>query len=146
MPDKVKDTRTPARFTAIPEHLAEVDLKSERLGRFIAILAERKIVVDPTLNGFESFYLDRSGTMARGMAAVADRLPPTVRRAYLSGGLPVPTGMDEPYPFEHADLIDITPFSDNLFGRTGLIRSDKEVPWFSQRFSTRSRKGRLRPS
>ena len=42
-------------------------------------------------------YLDRSGTMARGMAAVADRLPPTVRRAYLSGGLPVPPGMDEPY-------------------------------------------------
>jgi len=97
MADKVKDTRTPARFTAIPEHLAEVDLKSERVGRFIALLAERKIVVDPTLNAFEEFYLDRSGTMARGMAAVADRLPPTVRRAYLSGGLPVPPGMDEPY-------------------------------------------------
>jgi hypothetical protein len=97
MADKVKDTRTPARFTAIPEHLGEVDLKSERVGRFIALLAERKIVVDPTLNVFESFYLDRSGTMARGMAAVADRLPPTVRRAYLSGGLPVPPGMDEPY-------------------------------------------------
>ncbi|HEY2155037.1 MAG TPA: amidohydrolase family protein [Isosphaeraceae bacterium] len=97
MADKVKDTRTPARFTAIPEHLAEVDLKSERVGRFIALLAERKIVVDPTLNVFEWNYLDRSGTMARGMAAVADRLPPTVRRAYLSGRLPVPPGMDEPY-------------------------------------------------
>ncbi len=97
MADKVKDTRTPARFTAIPEHLGEVDLKSERVGRFIALLAERKIVVDPTLNVFESNYLDRSGTMARGMAAVADRLPPTVRRAYLWGGLPVPPGMDEPY-------------------------------------------------
>jgi hypothetical protein len=50
------------------------------------------------------------------------------------------------YPCEHADLIDITAFSDNLFGRTGLVRSDKEVPWFSQRFSTPSPKGQLQLS
>src|SRR5262249_39493187 len=42
MADDVKDTRSPARITAIPEHLGEVDLNSERVGRFIALLAERK--------------------------------------------------------------------------------------------------------
>jgi hypothetical protein len=50
------------------------------------------------------------------------------------------------YPCEHADLIDITSFCDSVFGQTGLVRSDKEVPWFSQRFSTLSPKGQLQPS
>jgi imidazolonepropionase-like amidohydrolase len=97
MADTVKETRGPARFTAIPEHAAEVDLRSDRVRRFLALLKERKTVVDPTLNVFEAFYTDRFGRIAQGMAAVADRLPPTVRRRYLSGGLPVPKGMDERY-------------------------------------------------
>jgi imidazolonepropionase-like amidohydrolase len=60
-------------------------------------LKERRTVVDPTLSIFEAFCTDRFGQMARGMTAVADRLPPMVRRRYLSGGLPVPEGMDGRY-------------------------------------------------
>ncbi len=95
--DQVKETRSPARFTAIPEHLSEVDLRSDRVRRFIAFLKEHQTVIDPTLNVFERFYTDRFGQMAQGMAAVADRLPPMVRRRYLSGGLAVPPGMDQRY-------------------------------------------------
>jgi imidazolonepropionase-like amidohydrolase len=97
MADTVKETRGPARFTSIPEHAAEVDPRSDRVQRFVALLKERHTVVDPTLNVFEAFYTDRFGRIAQGMAAVADRLPPTVRRRYLTGGLPVPKGMDERY-------------------------------------------------
>jgi imidazolonepropionase-like amidohydrolase len=97
MTDSVKDTRGPARFMAIPEHISEVDLRSDRVQRFIGELKAHKTVIDPTLAIFETFYTDRFGQIAQGMAAVADRLPPTVRRRFLSGGLPVPKGMDERY-------------------------------------------------
>src|SRR5262249_6022105 len=86
MADQVKETRGPARFTAIPEHAAEVDLHSERVQRFIALLKEHKTVVDPTLNVFEAFYTNRPGTIAHGIAMVAGGLPPTVRRRHLSRG------------------------------------------------------------
>ena len=38
------------------------------------------------------------------------------------------------YPCEHADSFDTTACADNLFGRTGLVRSDKEVSWFCHDF------------
>jgi imidazolonepropionase-like amidohydrolase len=95
--DKVKDTRTPERFTAVALHGAELDLDSRRVRSFIALLKERSVVVDPTLNVFESQFLDRPGEVSHPLAAVADRLPAQVRRGLLGGGLPVPPGMDERY-------------------------------------------------
>ena len=55
------------------------------------------MTLDPTLSVFESMFLDRPGTMAVGMQAIADRLPVQIRRGYLGGNLPVPPGMDEKY-------------------------------------------------
>ena len=95
--DSVKDTRTPVRFTAVAQHAAELDLNSERVQRFIGLLKESKTVVDPTLGIFEGFFTDRPGTIARAVGPVAEGLPPTVRRRFLGGGLPVPQGMDERY-------------------------------------------------
>jgi imidazolonepropionase-like amidohydrolase len=95
--DTVKDTRTPVRFTAVAEHAAELDLGSPKVRQFIALLKEHNTVIDPTLSVFEAFFTDRPGTVARAVAPVADRLPPTVRRGYLGGGLPVPDGKDQRY-------------------------------------------------
>jgi imidazolonepropionase-like amidohydrolase len=95
--DEVKDTRTPARFTSVAERAATVDLNSERVRAFIKLLKDRKVVVDPTVNVFESMFTDRPGKMSASFAAVADRLPPQVRRGLLAGGLPVPDGKDERY-------------------------------------------------
>jgi imidazolonepropionase-like amidohydrolase len=39
----------------------------------------------------------RKGSIDPAFAAVADRMPPTVRRGFLTGGLPVPEGMDQRY-------------------------------------------------
>ncbi|HVT58240.1 MAG TPA: amidohydrolase family protein [Thermoanaerobaculia bacterium] len=91
------DTRTPQRFTAVAEHAAEIDLASERVRDFLRLLHDRQIAVDPTVNIFESMFTDRPGEMSHGWAAVADRLPPQVRRGLTSGGLPVPPGLDERY-------------------------------------------------
>ena len=95
--DDVKDTRTPARFTAVADRAATIDLDSERVRSFVALLRERKTVVDPTVNIYEGMFNDRPGRVAVGFAAVADRLPPQVRRSLLAGGLPVPEGKDGRY-------------------------------------------------
>lgn len=96
LPD-VKDTRTPARFTAVAEHAAELDFKSQKVLDFIQLLKDHNTVLDPTVNVFETMFTDRPGTMAAGFAPMADRLPPQVRRGFLGGGLPVPEGMDQRY-------------------------------------------------
>jgi imidazolonepropionase-like amidohydrolase len=100
---QVKDTRTPARFTEVAAHGAEIDPASERVRAFIQLLKEHKIVLDPTLAIFENMLNDRAGKMAEGFAAVADSMPAQVRRGFLYGGLEVPNGMDQRYQdsFQH---------------------------------------------
>jgi imidazolonepropionase-like amidohydrolase len=96
MPD-VKDTRTPARFLEPAKRAAELDVKSPQVREFIRLLQDRHTTLDLTLSIFESMFLDRAGTLAVGMAPVADRLPVQVRRGLMAGNLPVPQGMDETY-------------------------------------------------
>lgn len=95
--DTVKDTRTPVRFTAVAENAANLDLNSERVQSFIKLLKERQTVVDPTVSVFEGMFTARPGHVSPDFAAVADRLPPQVRRGFLNGGLPVPEGKDQLY-------------------------------------------------
>ena len=101
------DTRTPARFTAVGEHAAGLDLGSGKMRAFVQLLKDRKTVVDPTINGFESMFTDRPGTMSRGIAAAADRLPPLVQRGFRGGGggLKPPEGMDQRYRDSFASLL-----------------------------------------
>jgi len=91
------DTRTPQRFTAVAQHAAELDLGSAPVKAFLALLKERGTDVDPTVNSFEPMFVGREGEVSPGLAAVADRLPPQVRRSLYGGGLPVPEGMDQRY-------------------------------------------------
>jgi imidazolonepropionase-like amidohydrolase len=95
--DRVQDTRTPARFTAVAENAALLDLGSEPVRDFIELLKQRDVVVDPTVAVFEEMFLGRPGQVSPGYEAIAARLPPQVRRGLLQGGLPVPEGMDERY-------------------------------------------------
>jgi imidazolonepropionase-like amidohydrolase len=95
--DSVKDTRTPERFTAPAQRAAVLDLGSERVRRFIALLKERGTVIDPTVAIFEEMLTGRKGSVNPAYAPVADRMPPTVRRGFLTGGLPIPEGMDQRY-------------------------------------------------
>jgi imidazolonepropionase-like amidohydrolase len=94
---EVKDTNTPLRFTAVAERAAALDLQSPAVQSFLALLHEKKIVIDPTLSIFEGMFVSRKGTMSPSYAMIADRLPPQVRRGFLGGGLPVPEGMDQRY-------------------------------------------------
>src|SRR5207247_219416 len=93
----VKDTRTPARFTSVAERAATLDLNSAEVRAFIELLKERKTVSDPTVSIFEDMFTSRKGTISPDWVAIADRMPAQVRRGFLTGGLPVPDGMDQRY-------------------------------------------------
>ena len=83
----VKDTRTPARFTSIGERGGSIDLHSEEAKKFFDLLVEHKTVIDPTLGTFEPMFTAKPGVMPEAELAIADRLPPQVRRGFLTGGL-----------------------------------------------------------
>jgi imidazolonepropionase-like amidohydrolase len=101
----VGDTRTPVRFTAVAERGALLDLGSERVRAFVRLLKERGTALDPTVNAFEELFVARKGVVEPGFAAVADRLPPQVRRGFLAGGLPIPEGMDQRYRDSFAAML-----------------------------------------
>jgi hypothetical protein len=84
------DTRTPARFTEVAEHGAELDLASPRVRSFIQLLKERGTVVDPTVNIFEGMFTDRPGEVSHSFVTVADRMPAQIQRNFRAGGLNPP--------------------------------------------------------
>lgn len=91
------DTRTPHRFSGPAQDAALLDLDSDSVRAFVALLRERGTVLDPTLNVFERLFTARPGEVDPVLAAVATRLPLTVQRGLRGGGLPVPEGMDQRY-------------------------------------------------
>lgn len=91
------DTRGPARFIAVAQRGADLDFDSEEVRSFIALLKERGTVIDPTVSVLEELFTARKGTTSPVYEAIAQRLPPQVRRNTITGGLPVPEGMDAKY-------------------------------------------------
>jgi cytosine/adenosine deaminase-related metal-dependent hydrolase len=91
----IQDTRTPVRFTAVADRAATLDLNSAEVKAFIDLLRGHKTVIDPTVSIFEGMFVSRKGTMSPSYAMIADRLPPQVRRGFLTGGLPIPEGKDQ---------------------------------------------------
>jgi hypothetical protein len=95
--DEKTDTRTPLRFSLVAEKAADFDFGGKPFKEFLALLVQKKTVIDPTLNAFENLFVDRQGELGPSVLPIASRLPPQVRRHYLSGGLPVPAGKDAHY-------------------------------------------------
>jgi imidazolonepropionase-like amidohydrolase len=105
---KVKDTRTPERFTAIGEYAAGVDLDGPAVKDFIALLLERHTTVDVTLVAFESMFTGRPGQASADFVPVLDRLPAQVRRQAFAGGLPVTAANEQRYREAFPALLRMT--------------------------------------
>lgn len=97
MADSAIDTRTPARFTEVAKRAGGIDVRSERVVKFVQLLKERGTVVDPTLNVFEEMFTFRDGALNDATLPVAQRMPPVARRALLFGGLPFTTQQEPIY-------------------------------------------------
>jgi imidazolonepropionase-like amidohydrolase len=105
---KVKDTRTPERFTAVGEYAAGLDLKSQPVQDFIHLLLAKHTTVDVTLATFEGMYLGRPGKVSPDFATVLNRLPPQVQRGAYTGGLPVTTANDQTYRDSYRAMLRMT--------------------------------------
>jgi hypothetical protein len=86
------DTRTLERFYLPANKVGELDFESADVQKFIELLAQRKIVVDPTLATF-NFIRQKDGVLSQEFAAVADHVPPDVRRGFFAAQMKIP---DEP--------------------------------------------------
>jgi imidazolonepropionase-like amidohydrolase len=107
-PEKVKDTRTPERFTAVGQYAAGLDLDSKPVNDFIALLQLHHTTLDPTLVAFEPMYIARPGQVDPSMKPILDRLPAQVQRGAYVGGLPVTPANDQTYRDSWAVMLKMT--------------------------------------
>jgi imidazolonepropionase-like amidohydrolase len=56
---------------------------------FIALLKEHHTVIDPTADAFEDLFVAQAGKVTPGLEATVERMPATVQRGFLVGGLPL---------------------------------------------------------
>jgi imidazolonepropionase-like amidohydrolase len=105
---KVKDTRTPERFTAVGANAAKLDLHSKEVNDFIALLLQHHTTVDVTLAAFEGMFRGRPGKVSPDFAPVLGRLPAQVQRAAYTGGLPVTEDNDQLYKDSYQAMLRMT--------------------------------------
>jgi hypothetical protein len=75
------DTRKQLRFSLIGEKAGPMDLASEEMMKFIKLLADKRIVIDPTVATFRSLLMGENKKIDPEFASVADHLPPAVVRS-----------------------------------------------------------------
>jgi len=90
--DPDTDSRTIVRFNLVGERARSIDLDSQAVRDFIALLAERKTVVDATMATFEATYTQKPGDMNPSMAPIADHLPFAVQRGLRNNSTDVSGG------------------------------------------------------
>lgn len=105
---KVKDTRTPERFTAVGANAAKLDLDSKEVKDFINLLLQHHTAVDVTMATFEGMFTGRPGKASPDFAPILKRLPAQVQRGAYSGGLPVTAETDQLYQDSYAAMLKMT--------------------------------------
>lgn len=127
--DETTDTRTLKRFYLVADRTADLDFDSKPVQDFIARLAEKKVVVDPTLATFE-FLHQEAGELSPIVADVVDHLPPDIQRNRRSGEMNIPDAKTAAlYDRSFAKLVDfvgrlhragvtIVPGTDEIAGFT----------------------------
>jgi imidazolonepropionase-like amidohydrolase len=114
--DHDTDTRTTARFTLVGDKGGGLDLSSKPVKDFVALLHDHHTVIDPTFVTFETTFTAQQGRVVPGQQWVADRLPVQVRRAMLTGELPL-EGKEDTYAKSWQNLL-----------RMAKVLTDAKVP------------------
>ena len=103
--DKVKDTRTPERFTAVAQYGAGIDQNSTEVKNFIQLLLDHHVTVDATAGAFEGMFCARPGVVDPSMAPVLERMPVQFQRSAMAGGLPTTASTDQVYKDSFAAML-----------------------------------------
>lgn len=94
MPDEVvAKSNGLMRILGPGRYFKDVDLNAEPMRTLIRTMAERKIVLDPTLVVIEGVLLSEAGKVRPAYAPFVGTLPPATERAFKAGGLPLPEDM-----------------------------------------------------
>lgn len=83
------DTRTLQRFVLPAEKVGDLDFNSKPVRDFIALLKQKKIVIDPTVVTFE-FLRQRDGTVPEAYAPIMDNVPIDLQRSFRVGTMKIP--------------------------------------------------------
>jgi hypothetical protein len=75
-----EDTRQQIRFTLYGDEAGNLDLESDEVQSFFALLKKNNVSVDPTAAIFDTSLRHMAGTPDPTFAAVVDHLPPNVAR------------------------------------------------------------------
>ncbi|NVK87979.1 MAG: amidohydrolase family protein [Gammaproteobacteria bacterium] len=106
--DKI-DTRQRLRFTLIGEQAKDLDLNSDEVNQFIALLAEKGIEVDLTVSTFNSLLLTRDKQVDPEYAAIAEHLPPLFQRGLKTATMKIDSAeQDASYRAGAAALLTMT--------------------------------------
>lgn len=103
--DPDTDSRDLTRFTLVGERTQALDLDSQPVRDFIALLAAQGTVVDATLNTFEAMYNQRQGDMDPALAAVADHVPFATQRDWRINSMDVNDGNLASYRASWAKMV-----------------------------------------
>ena len=123
------DTRTLERFRLPAEKVDGLDFNSKPVKDFLALLAKGPTVIDPTLATFD-FMQQTDGELAAAYAAVADHMPPDVRRGFFVGSMAIPdAATDARYKRSYAKMVD---FVGRMY-RAGvpLVAGTDQLPGFT---------------
>ena len=102
---KDDDTRTLLRFYLVGDNANQIDLESKQVKDFIQLLVDRKTAVDPTMTAFEAMFLQRQGAANPSYKFVANNVPPTIRRAWLTNSMDVTDKNEEAFRKSYEKLL-----------------------------------------
>jgi imidazolonepropionase-like amidohydrolase len=106
--DDKTDTRTLERFYLPANKVADLDFDSKPVQDYLAFLVRHKTVIDPTLTTFD-FLRQKDGDMSQAYAAVADHVPPDIRRGFVQGSMKIPDDATAArYEKSYAKMIEFT--------------------------------------
>jgi hypothetical protein len=89
-----EDTRQQIRFTLYGDEAGNLDLGSEEVEDFIALLKEKDIVIDPTAAIFETMLVHLPGVPSPSYEMIIDHLPPAVSRSYFNPAFDISGNVD----------------------------------------------------
>ena len=82
------DTRSMGRFTKVGERAGRVNVEGAEVKKFVSLLKEKNIVVDPTVGVFEGMFANKPGKLANGYSSIIGMFPAEFKRSFYYGGLP----------------------------------------------------------
>ena len=99
------DTRSMGRFIKVAERSKNIDLNSAEVKRFIKLLKDKKIVVDPTAAIFEQMFTNEPGKLGAGYETIHTMFPTELKRELYRGGLPTMKGREADYKQSYATML-----------------------------------------